>query len=148
MRSKMKDQIETKVTKHGKFFTGIDENIYNPIPIICPECGSEDIYDPTKKDEIREEKHLFVYRKCFILLTKCECGCEFETKKYLRTTFDFGELFAYLFILSLLSLSVCSVMSDYYNYESSLLEILYILSLAILLVSIVGGLYCIAKEYR
>lgn len=144
----MKDQIETKVNKHGKFFTGIDENIYNPIPIICPECGSEYSYDPTEKDKIREEGNLFVYRKCFILTTKCECGCEFETKKYLSTVFDFGKLFTYLFVLSLLSLSVCGFMSEHYNYESSLWGNIYILSLAILLVSIVGGLYCIAKRYR
>ena len=151
MNKRMKNQVETKVTKHGKFFTKIDKNVYNPIPIICPECGSEDIYDSTEKDNIREERHLFVYRKCFIRTTKCECGCEFETKKYLSTTFDFGELgklFANLFVLSLFPLFLCVVMFAYYNYESSLLGNLLILSLAICLVSVVGHLYCTAKEDR
>lgn len=146
MRSKIKDQIETKVNKHGKFFQGIDGNIYDPIPIICPECGAESVYNPTEKNKIFSDKKIYGYKKYFSLVTKCECGCEFSTRKYLYIDYDFSGLCGVLFVVSLCILAVLGVLLACSDYTSNILENLFIIDLILFSISCIVGLYFVGKD--
>lgn len=145
MRSKIKDRIETKVNKHGEFFQGIDRNIYDPIPIICPECGAESVYNPTEKNKIFSDKKIYGHKKYFSLVTKCECGCEFSTRKYLYIDYDFAEICGVVFVITLVMLFVFAFLWSLSDYKN-LWEILLIIDGVLFLVSCVVGLYFVWRD--